>query len=794
MKKLSVILIALMIPFYSCGQKEAVSLPTITLIGPLEVFFDLNASYIEFGYKAYDFAGNDISDLVVRDTSSLNMAEAGTYRVSYTAVDRLGNKSTPIYRTVRVGSGQSPVITVSGENPLLLSLNAEFSVPTATAVGSDGKTDLSDSVTVNAESVNTSVPGTYSVYYTVTDVSGIVGMTELTVYVLESDTPRIVVSGKGTSADDPLVIEQLVIQQTTPTDDDLNNAREALTKALPTIKAYDLEDGDISYRVSIVEDDIYNQILNAICLGGSVTDPLTLTVSDEDGHSSSISIYVTVAEDMTPPVIYIENEKPVYEIEIDMWTDQWDKEWGSATGILGGLTIYVTDDNGVTVDAFAKNGTAESPGATDLSKIQCWIEYPDVINSNTQEVYPDSDLETTLKHSKGANTNCYYYQTPNHEINTKTVLLKAQDAAGNIGEKSIKVFLKDTTAPVISTTEVTVAFGATQYSYSVKDNSGYTETKSSNIPSYKTSVGEYPLMSLIEGQFVNQILFSATDSSNNSKSQYGTLKVTPPDTSNLFPYGNFTGSQQTPAGDAIKDTINLGSDTTYHSPDGWQLKAYDGSDPKDNAAFMTSHAKAGLILGMLHGYSGYLICGTVCRGNKYAYATTGFRAYKSGVYEDRKITSMSLGLQASASMVLYNTVTYSFSYDSVDFHTSGGSGTFVPGNRNMTFTVLTGDGQLDGKSSVVIERLAQCDATDVYLCDAMDSGNWKTTSVTATVSGGNISAISVLFSIGKPGVNYKNPDTDADYGTLTNNVTIKAVNWNKLQADGLVAPANPSGS
>lgn len=775
MKKLSVILIALMIPFYSCGQKEAVSLPTVTLIGPLEVFFDLNASYVEFGYKAYDFAGNDISDLVIRDTSSLNMAEAGTYRVSYTAVDRLGNKSTPIYRTVRVGSGQSPVITVSGENPLLLSLNAEFSVPTATAVGSDGKTDLSDSVTVNAESVNTSVPGTYSVYYTVTDVSGIVGMTELTVYVLESDTPRIVVSGKGTSADDPLVIEQLVIQQTTPTDDDLNNAREALTKALPTIKAYDLEDGDISYRVSIVEDDIYNQILNAICLGGSVTDPLTLTVSDEDGHSSSVSIYVTVAEDMTPPVIYIDNEKPVYEIEIDMWTDQWNTEWVSATGILGGLTIHVTDDNGATVDAFDKNGTAESPGATDHSKIQCWIEYPDVINSRTQEVYPDSDLETTLKHSKGANTNCYYYQTPNHEINTKTVLLKAQDAAGNIGEKSIKVFLRDTTAPEIVTTKATVNFGATQYSFQVKDNSGYEKTTMGNIPAYQG----YPSMGLIEGTFTDGVSFFDTDYNRNSINIAGTLVVGAPSTENVFSYGHFTGSDQSGA---------VENDMYGFNPKGWNLTSFTGGSFSNLGANFYAAGKG--VFGkdevkqlnrIIETYDKFIMCGGVRKNGVTAYLTSGFRR--------DSISNVNLGILSNTqNSVLYESVTYSLSYMYKDFIVNEGD--YRPGSRILTIRRESGEGVMnDNSTEFKIERLPSKPSNTQYAYNAIVD-TFQSESQNFTVKNGNINSFSILYSVGKASVG--DEPSYPDVGSFISDIQVKAVNWNKLQPDGTVAPASGS--
>lgn len=771
MKKLSILFITLMIPFYSCGQKEAVSLPTITLIGPLEVFFDLNASYVEFGYKAYDFAGNDVSDLVVRDVSSLNMAKAGTYRISYTAVDRLGNKSTAVYRTVRVGSGQAPVITVSGENPLLLSLNSEFSIPAVTAVGSDGKTDLSDSVTVNAENVNTSIPGTYSVYYTVTDVTGVVGTAELTVYVLESDTPRIVVSGKGTSAEDPLVIEQLVIQSESPTEDDLKNAREALMKALPTIKAYDLEDGDISYRVAIEENDIYNQILNAICTGGSVSDPLILTVSDTDDHSSSVSIYVSVIEDMTPPIIIITDEKPVYEIEIDMWKNQWEESWVSGTGILAGMKISVTDDDGVNSENFDKTGTYDSPAVIDESGIKCWIEYPDVIDSKTQVSYSDSNLKTTLEHSGGENKDCYYYETPNHEINTKTVLLKAQDAAGNIGEKSIKVFLTDTTAPQILTTATTVAFGATQYSFQVKDNSGYEKTTMGNIPGYQ----DYPSMGLIEGTFTDSVSFFDTDYSKNSVNINGTLIVQPPSTENLFPEGHFTGS--------IQNGANEG-DMNGFRPDNWFLKSFDGGD---FSGFGASYYQDGVkqLNDIIETYEGFLMCGGVTKGDRTAYLTSGFRSYNV-TFGSRNMSNVNLGILSSEkNKTLFQNVTYKLSYEYRDFRVS--SGAHAPGNRILTITRKSGTGVFNdgGNNEFKIERSPQQPNGTEYPQNAITDG-FKEEGQEFTVKNGNINSFTILYSVGKP---KGQVDHYADVGSFISEIKVKAVNWDKLKSDGTVGKA-----
>ena len=107
-----------------CGEKvkdkEIDVAPRITLIGPTEVFFNVDDIYVEYGYTATDVDGNDVTSLVRRDTSSLNMGKEGTYQISYVAVDRKGVKSDAVYRTVNVGDAFAPEITISGSNPLLV--------------------------------------------------------------------------------------------------------------------------------------------------------------------------------------------------------------------------------------------------------------------------------------------------------------------------------------------------------------------------------------------------------------------------------------------------------------------------------------------------------------------------------------------------------------------------------------------------------------------------------------------------------------------------------------------------
>lgn len=765
MKKLLMIL-SLSIIVFSCEKNQDIGLPVITLIGPLEVFFDVNAAYVEFGYKATDASGRDISDSVICDLSALNMSRSGSYQISYIAVDRLGKKSAAVYRTVHVGIGQSPVITIAGDNPVILALNSEFTPPSATAVSSDGNTDLSESVVVNAESVDTSVPGTYSVYYTVSDTGGLSTTEILTVYVLESDIPRIVVNGDGTTPENPLIIEQLTFEEGVSDEEKQSKAAEAFRKSLPTIKAYDLEDGDISYRVSVTENEAYTAVLQAIIDGGSPADPVTMTVSDKDGNMSAVDLYISVIADITPPVITIADEQPVYEIEIDMWSDQW-STW--ETDILGKLSVSVSDDGGTTVEVFPKDGTSESVATTD-SGIQCWIEYPRVVNSTDQQEYPNSDLKTTLMFSKGENTNCYYYQTPTHEINTKAVILKAKDTAGNTGEKSIKVFLKDTTPPEILTTQSVVAFGSTQYSWEVKDNSGYKTSRSTNIPSYTHNGTNYGSAGLIAGTF--SVSFSDTDYAGNPVSTTGSLKVNAPSTEDLFSaYGNFSGEDSasnenegdaqafTPNGWMLADAIDAPVNT---DTGGLKRYWYEGNTAKE-IKYVTTIG------------SSFIICGGIRdkKGTARGYLTCGYRLPVSNVV---------LGLRSpEVERTLFQNVKYQVSYKHRDFMPiSFASG--LTGDRYLVVQRRSGVGNFNDEGTEFrIERAAstpnQYGETVIQALRDM-----KADQQPFTVRGGNITKFSVLYSLKRSGDRY----WDGDYGAIIGNIQIKAIDWPKLQSDGSV--------
>lgn len=94
----------------------------------------------------------------------------------------------------------APVISLTGNNPQAIEAGTAYTELGATAIDNrDG--DLSGSIVIDASQVDTSVPGTYVVTYTVTDAAGNSGAATRTVVVEDTTPPVITLLG-----DDPQII------------------------------------------------------------------------------------------------------------------------------------------------------------------------------------------------------------------------------------------------------------------------------------------------------------------------------------------------------------------------------------------------------------------------------------------------------------------------------------------------------------------------------------------------------------------------------------------------------------
>lgn len=294
----------------SCGEKDIdTDLPIITLNGSPLVRLTLGEPYEEMGYRAVDMTDGDISDFVVVDYSLLNIWVEGTYTIAYKVKDRAGNTASLVNREIVVGESFAPVISISGDNPFILSYGESYLDQGASALDVMGE-DLSARITSDAATiVDPMKPGTYAVTYIVTDDTGAESSFQRTVVVVFPDTPMIVLAGEGLTNSEPFHFEQIPILAP---EFDVN---AYLLSKDPGWNAYDAQDGDISYRV--VPD------YSAIDITTPAAYEVSYSVKDFEGNSSSVvKRYVEVVPDATPPVIYL-NGNAVLSIEVDTAIDNW---------------------------------------------------------------------------------------------------------------------------------------------------------------------------------------------------------------------------------------------------------------------------------------------------------------------------------------------------------------------------------------------------------------------------------------------------------------------------------------
>lgn len=764
--------------------------PRIDLIGPTEVFFNINDTYIEYGYTATDVDGNDVTSLVRRDISDLNMGKEGSYQISYTAVDRKGVKADPVYRVVNVGDAFAPEITIAGSNPLLVKLGTEFTPPSASALAYDG-TDISDSIAVDASSVDTSKVGTYIVSYSVTDASGISGSASLFVYVLESSSPRIIIPEMGSSEESPFQIQNL--------SDPLIDAESYFYDSLPLFQAFDLEDGDISYKVRVDETSLtasgFLEALKAVP-DGTIYE-LFLTVSDNDGNVPVPlpSFFVAIVADAEPPVITVGAEGP-YELEVDMWSNNT-SAW---IELLESLDVTVWDNSwgaGTPAKPFTPNSVPNDDNNQPLLQ-ELTVEY--------------AALQTALEWTKGGkegSLDIYDYNDPRSSVNIKAVTFKATDNTGNTSSLPISVRLVDTTPAEILDGNPQIAFGAdsigTEKQLRYRDNSGQ-EGYCSGLTLEKIS------NALLQGSF--NVDFTAPLLAPDKPSASATIKTAKVTVGS--PLNNPSGGtnyMQNNLLNADFDGVNAEWDEMNVSalasgswwkmqptvPDKWRYVS--GTDRfwrwtatgKDKKKFdsLPAYDRGNLIIG------GVKFPTSNSQIN--ALLFSGTRQVESGLFTSAWVTNIRFTIElteANRNINLYNGVSYCLGYDAANY--AAHDSTYGPEQlRSVTFSRTGGSGTFGGQNSVISTYASQ--DKGIYFPDANTGekneadmwhllashpsvtnkggakdfrSNWMIKNDdTVKVTGGNITAVNVTIQVS--GSN----DWVNDYGGFISNIRIIPVTW-----------------
>ena len=159
--------------------------PVIILNGDNPISFYLGETYTEPGFAVVDFLGVDISDDVYVN-GTIDSSVIGIYTLTYDVSDSYGNTATTVTRTVNVISSD-PIITLVGDASMTVYQDDVYTEPGANATD-DFDGDISNTVIITG-TVDTSIIGTYTLAYDVSDSSGNEASTVMrTVNVISSIT------------------------------------------------------------------------------------------------------------------------------------------------------------------------------------------------------------------------------------------------------------------------------------------------------------------------------------------------------------------------------------------------------------------------------------------------------------------------------------------------------------------------------------------------------------------------------------------------------------------------------
>ncbi|WP_187120658.1 LPXTG cell wall anchor domain-containing protein, partial [Listeria immobilis] len=318
--------------------------PIIT--GDSETQLNPNADFDPMStIQATDKEDGDITNAVKVTNNTVDTSKPGSYFVTYEVIDSDGNISDTFIRTVIVT--EAP--TISGDSEIRLNPNANFD-PMSTIQATDKEDgDITSTVKITNNTVDTSKPGNYEVTYEVTDSDGNKATFTRTVTVTEAPT----ITGDSETILNP----------------------SAIFDPMSTIQATDKEDGDITSNVKVIDNPV-----DTLTPGSY---EVTYEVTDSDGNKATFTrtVIVTAAPTITGESETILNLNADFDPMSTMKAT--DKEDGDITQNIqvtnntvdtskpGSylVTYEVTDSDGNISDTFIRTVTVtEAPTITGDSE------------------------------------------------------------------------------------------------------------------------------------------------------------------------------------------------------------------------------------------------------------------------------------------------------------------------------------------------------------------------------------------------------------------------------------------
>ncbi|BCE00046.1 BspA family leucine-rich repeat surface protein [Marinicellulosiphila megalodicopiae] len=328
--------------------------PVIELVGPKTIELNQFENYTELGAKAVDEIDGSIT---VEITGLINTTEPGSYTVTYTAKDSQGNQSS-LTRTVIVLDITAPVISLIGENEILLELGQSYIEP---GVVAQKEEDANAMITVSGD-LDVSKIGTYTLVYQAKDAAG--NLSEFisrTVNIQDTTSPILSLIGDSHVV---LFTSDQYIDQGISVDD---------------------------YSDFVVQT-------NTINLDETGTQSLIYKVIDSSGNESIIERLIEVKEDFAP-VITFENESEIellqgVDIDFDpatLATAIDEKDGVVALSVQNEIDIYEAGTYSLLFSAQDSNNQT-----TQIEKTVTVIDNPFITTWKTDNTGASNDNQITL--------------------------------------------------------------------------------------------------------------------------------------------------------------------------------------------------------------------------------------------------------------------------------------------------------------------------------------------------------------------------------------------------------------
>lgn len=251
---------------------------------------------------------------------------------------------------IAVTSNTAPVIAA---DDVTVKKGASFD-PMAGVTASDAEDgNLTSSVSVTANDVDTSTEGTYHVTYSVTDSDGNTTTKTITVTVSSNNAPVI------TAADKTL-------------------KKGASFNPMTGVTASDTEDGNVTDKVTVTANDVDTSAVG--------TYHVTYSVTDSDGNTTTKTITVTVTSNDAPVIVASDQTiKKGKAFDVMAGVSASDLEDGDVTG---GITVTANDVDTNTVGTYhVTYSVTDSDGNTTTKTITVTITSNDAPTFTTSDVY-----------------------------------------------------------------------------------------------------------------------------------------------------------------------------------------------------------------------------------------------------------------------------------------------------------------------------------------------------------------------------------------------------------------------